>query len=208
MTFHHTLICQQLHHLSSALFIFRRIFFKCQGSPLFFLFLSSHLRFSVSGLKRLPTSFPSLPIVGSVGEIQPWFPWVLTLQALCTFRPFSSFCCHSKYILICHCRSSSLKAWMVFSFMQSKCKFDTSELHFHVGLCYFRRPAHQIPTASPLRQLKQGKNIGLVLLKCSLFPLLSLPLPPAFFLFFLHAIRYAALSPAAASETTVAHREQ
>lgn len=91
------------------------------------------------------------------------------------------------YILICHCRSSSLKAWMVFSFMQSKCKFDTSELHFHVGLCYFMRPAHQIPTASPLRQLKQGKNIGLVLLKCSLFPLLSLALPPAFFSFFFSA---------------------
>lgn len=121
----------------------------------------------------------------------------------CSFQPF---CCHSQYVLICHCRSSSLKAWMVFSFMQRKCKFASSELYFHVGLCYFRRPAHQIPTASPLRQLKQGKHIGLVLLKCSLFPLLSLLLPP--FFFNLHTIRYATLSPAAASETTVAHREQ
>lgn len=64
--------------------------------------------------------------------------------------------------------------------MQSKCKFKTSELYFHVGLCYFRRPAHQICTASPLRLFKWGKNIGRVLLKCSLFPLLSVLLPPQF----------------------------
>lgn len=67
--------------------------------------------------------------------------------------------------------------------MQSKCKFTTSELNFHVGLCYFRRPAHQISTASPLRQFEQGKNIGPVLLKCSLFPLLSVLLPSSFHIF-------------------------
>lgn len=64
-------------------------FFLSVSSVSFISLLTSQIFCVLS--KRLPTLFPSLPIVGSVGEIQPWFPWVLTLQALCTFRLFLPF---------------------------------------------------------------------------------------------------------------------
>lgn len=173
----------------------------CSFFSLFHFLFGSKQHF-LFGLNTGQLHYDLLPLLDLSVKFCCAKPRFLLWRLLCRFRLFAHttkdllFCLflllYCKYILICQCRSSSLKAWMGLVFMQSKCKFKTSELYFHVALCHFRRHAHQISTAFPSRQFKQGKNIGHVLLKFSLFPLLSVLLPPNFHIFiyfYPHALR-------------------